>query len=72
MHHVRGFRVVVDNSLPDIATEAVLSRLDEALVLLEQYEPRRTRHLARDLGQILISRTHDARSGIQTADNGSE
>ena len=56
MHHVRGFRVVVENSRPDIATDAVLSRLDEALALLEQYEPRRTRHLARDLEQILVSR----------------
>jgi hypothetical protein len=56
LHHVRGFRVVVDNSRPDIATTAVLTRLDEALALLEQYEPRRMRHLARDLEQILISR----------------
>ena len=55
-HLVRGFRVVVDNSRPDIETQAVLTRLDEALALLEQYEPRRTRHLARDLEQILISR----------------
>src|SRR3954452_22121963 len=56
LHDVRGFRVVVDNSRPDIATEAVLSRLDEALALLEQYEPRRVRHLARDLQQILVKR----------------
>lgn len=56
IHLVRGFRVVVENARPDIATDAVLSRLDEALALLEQYEPRRTRHLARDLAQILISR----------------
>ena len=55
-HHVRGFRVVVDNSRPDIETQAVLTRLDEALALLERYEPRRTRHLARDLEQIWISR----------------
>ena len=55
-HQVRGFRVVVDNSRPDIATDAVLTRLDEALALLERYEPRRMRHLARDLEQILISR----------------
>ena len=55
-HRVRGFRVIVDNSRPDIETAAVLTRLDEALALLEQYEPRRTRHLMRDLEQILISR----------------
>ena len=53
---VRGFRVVVENSRVDIATDAVISRLDEALALLEQYEPRRARHLARDLEQILVSR----------------
>lgn len=55
-HHVRGFRVVVDNSRPDIETHAVLTRLDEALALLERYEPRRTRHLVRDLELIWISR----------------
>ena len=56
VHHVRGFRVVVDNSRPDIATTAVIERLDEALALLERYEPRRTRHLTRDFSQILVSR----------------
>jgi hypothetical protein len=55
-HQVRGFRVVVDNSRADIATDAVLTRLDEALALLEHYQPRRLRHLARDLEQIRISR----------------
>ncbi len=55
-HHVRGFRVVVDNSRPDIETAAVLARLDDALALLEQYEPRRARHLERDLQQFLIAR----------------
>ena len=56
LHVVRGFHVVVDNSRPDIATAAVLERLDEAIALLEQYEPRRTRHLARDLQHILVTR----------------
>ncbi len=55
-HHVRGFVVVVDNSRPDIETAAVLTRLDEALALLEQYAPRRLRHLERDLAQFLIVR----------------
>lgn len=53
---VRGFRVVVENSRPDIETAAVVSRLDEALALLEEHEPRRTRHLARDLNKILVTR----------------
>lgn len=56
VHNVRGFRVVVENSRPDIETAAVVSRLDEALAMLERYEPRRTRHLARDLNQILVTR----------------
>jgi hypothetical protein len=56
VRNVRGFRVVVENSRPDIETAAVLERLDEALVLLERYEPRRTQHLARDLDQIIVTR----------------
>lgn len=56
VRHVRGFRVVVDNSRPDIETTAVLARLDDSLALLEQYEPRRFRHLAHDLDQILVTR----------------
>ena len=55
-HYVRGFLVVVDNSRADIETSAVLERLDEALALLERYEPRRVRHLQQDLGQILVAR----------------
>ena len=53
---MRGFRVVVENSRPDIETSAVLARLDESLAMLAQYEPRRFRHLARDLSQILVTR----------------
>lgn len=56
VHHVRGFRVIVDNSRPDIETPAVLARLDEAVALLEQYEPQRVRHLRRDLEQFLVVR----------------
>jgi hypothetical protein len=49
IHDVRGFRVVVENERPDIATSAVLTRLDEALGLVETYQPWRLRHLRRDL-----------------------
>ncbi|MDB4906143.1 MAG: hypothetical protein JWO05_927 [Gemmatimonadetes bacterium] len=56
VHEVRGFRVVVENSRPDIETSAVLARLDEALALLEELEPRRMRHLRRDLLQFWIVR----------------
>ena len=56
VHEVRGFRVVVENSRPDIATPAVLARLDEALGLIERHQPWRLRHLRRDLRQIRVAR----------------
>ena len=53
---VRGFRVVVENGRPDIATDAVLARLDEALALVERYQPWRLRHLRRDLSEFWVVR----------------
>ena len=53
---VRGVPVAVENSRPDIATEDVLARLDEALALIEQYQPWRLRHLRRDLNEIRVVR----------------
>jgi len=53
---VRGFRVRVENTRPDIATSAVLERLDEALDLIERYAPSRFRHLQRDLREIAVVR----------------
>lgn len=53
---LRGIDVGVDNTRPDIATSDVLERLDEALGLIEQYQPWRLAHLRRDLKQILIVR----------------
>ena len=53
---VRGIPVVVDNTRPDIATPDVLSRLDEALALIERYQPWRFRHLQRDLDAIHVVR----------------
>lgn len=55
-HVVRGFRVVVENGRPDIATPTVLARLDEALALVERYQPWRLRHLRRDLREFWIVR----------------
>ena len=55
-YEVRGFLVVVDNTRPDIATADVLARLDEALTLIERYQPWRLRHMRRDLHQFLIAR----------------
>jgi hypothetical protein len=56
VHRVRGFRVLVENSRPDISTPAVLERLDEALTLIEKYQPARFRHLQRDLREIWVAR----------------
>lgn len=53
---VRGIPVVVENTRPDIATAAVLDRLDEALELIERYQPWRLRHLRRDLREIRVVR----------------
>lgn len=55
-HELRGFRIAVRNTRPDIATTAVLERLDEALGLIERHQPWRLRHLRRDLREILIVR----------------
>ena len=56
LHDVRGFRVVVENTRPDIATPDVLERLDEALALIEHHAPARFRHLQRDIEQISVVR----------------
>jgi hypothetical protein len=56
VHEVRGFRVVVENSRPDIATADVIERLGEALDLIAAYQPWRLAHLRRDLAQFWIVR----------------
>ncbi|MDQ6830493.1 MAG: hypothetical protein M3081_16670 [Gemmatimonadota bacterium] len=53
---IRGFSVVVQNSRREIATADVLARLDEALALIERYQPWRLRHLRRDLRHFWIVR----------------
>jgi hypothetical protein len=53
---IRGFGVVVDNTRPDIETPAVLRRLDEALALIETYQPWRLAHMHRDLNAFLVMR----------------
>jgi hypothetical protein len=55
-HRIHGIEVVVENIRPDIATRDVLDRLDEALTLIERYQPWRLRHLRRDLRRIAIVR----------------
>jgi hypothetical protein len=56
VYDVRGFTVVVDNARPDIDTQVVLGRLDEALELIERYQPWRLAHLRRDLSHFLVIR----------------
>jgi hypothetical protein len=56
VHEIRGIRVVVENTRPDIATPDVLERLDDALGLIEQYQPWRLAHLRRDLAEIRVMR----------------
>lgn len=53
---LRGIRVVVVNTRPDIATSTVIERLDEALWLIEKYQPWRMAHLRRDLKEIRVER----------------
>jgi hypothetical protein len=55
-HIVRGFRVLVENTRPDIETSRVLARLDEALALIERWQPWRVAHLRRDVKQLLVVR----------------
>lgn len=54
--HIRGVNVTVVNTRPDIATAVVVERLDEALGLIETYQPWRLRHLRRDLKEIRVER----------------
>jgi hypothetical protein len=53
---VRGLRIVVDNTRPDISTHEVLQRLDEALGLIERYTPHHFRKLPRLFDYILVER----------------
>jgi hypothetical protein len=48
--------VTVENTRPDISTEDVLDRLNEALALIARYQPWRLRHLQRDLDEIRVVR----------------
>jgi hypothetical protein len=56
LYDVRGFRVYVENSRPDIETRAVLERLEEALALIEHTEPWRLAHMRRDLSRFVVIR----------------
>jgi hypothetical protein len=53
---IRGIRVDVMNTRPDIDTEHVFRRADAVLALVERYQPWRVHHLRRDLASILVKR----------------
>lgn len=53
---VRGLPVLIQNTRPDIATEAVVQRLDQALALLQQHARHHFRRFSRDFAQIIIKR----------------
>ena len=48
--------MVVENSRPDIDTRAVLQRLDDALGLIDAWQPWRLRHMRRDVSHFWIVR----------------
>ena len=53
---VRGLPVIVYNTRPDIDTEHALGRLDEALALIQRYQPWHFRRLPRDFARIVVQR----------------
>lgn len=53
---IRDIPVAVENTRPDITTQEALERLDEALGLIERYQPWRLRHLRRDVNEIRVVR----------------
>jgi hypothetical protein len=55
-HHVHGIPVRVINSRSDIATRAVVDRLEQALDLIALYAPRRFQRMAKDLSGIVVQR----------------
>ena len=55
-HHIRGFDVIVRNTRPDIATEAVVGSLERAVGLIDEVTPHYGRHLRRDFAGLLVER----------------
>lgn len=53
---IRGLPVTVINTRPDIATDDVFQRLDEALGLIERYQPWHFRRMHRDFARIQVRR----------------
>jgi hypothetical protein len=55
-YRLHGFPVLVINERPDIATADAMARLDAALELIGQYDPRRLRRLSHDVAEIWVRR----------------
>ena len=55
-HSVRGMRVVINNTRPDIDSDDALARLGRALALIEGFVPHHFRHLRQDFAYILVER----------------
>ena len=53
---IRGVRVTVLNTRPDIETNRVFERLDGALGVIEQYQPHRLRRFRHDVRGIIVKR----------------
>jgi len=53
---IRGIAVEVTNTRPDIATADVVERLEEAIALIEAYQPWRWRHVVEDVRAIRVER----------------
>ena len=53
---LRGVLVDVVNTRPDVDTEQVFARLDEALGIIERHQPWYFRHLVRDFARIAVRR----------------
>lgn len=53
---IRGVRVSVTNTRPDIDTNHVFSKLDGALGVIEQYQPHRLRRFRQDVAGIIVKR----------------
>lgn len=53
---VRGVRITVVNTRPDIDTERVFEKLDGALGVIERYQPHRLRRFRHDVRGIIVKR----------------
>ena len=53
---LRGVIVDVVNTRPDVDTEQVFARLDDALGIIERHQPWYFRHLVRDFARIAVRR----------------